>query len=160
MSKKKKKYRPKPVMLNSWERVIQGVQPISRNFNGNLITLKLKAFEALDTMKRGEAAWHEINVLVECFNISEAYARHGHGSDWSDEIRLAQEAVEALTQRAKKLGKVVLTGPEMSAIALALEIHSEQLDNSTVRMLEEMIDYVIKEKAAGRAEKLPSIAFA
>ena len=98
-----------------------------------------------------------MNILMACFNISEAYARHGLGSEFLPEIGQAQRAIESMVERAVKHQRYGCTGPEMNAIATALAVHDEQLDNSTVRQMERMVAYVDEEIASGRAiaMKLP-----
>lgn len=154
--RKRSKYRPKPITLNAWERVIQGVQPIAHQFNDALTVLKIKHYAALDSIKRGHAGRHEVNILIACFNISEAYARHGLGAEFMPEITQAQRAVESMVQRAIKHGRYGCTGAEMNAIATALAVHDEQLDNSSVKQLEDMVAFVDKEIAAGKVTLLPA----
>lgn len=155
--RKRSKYRPKQVIINSWERVIQGNQPIAAKFSDALTVLKIKHYAALDAIKKGQATKHEVDILVACFNISEAYARHGLGAEYMDEIKLAQQAVESMVQRAIKHGRYGCSGAEMSAIAAALVLHDEQLDNSTVKQLEDMVAFVESEIAAGRVQTLPPV---
>lgn len=155
--RKRSKYRPKLVIANSWERVIQGNQPIAASFSDALTVLKIKHYAALDAIKKGRASRHEVDILIACFNISEAYARHGLGAEFIDEIERAQQAVDSMVQRAIKHKRFGCTGAELNAIATAITIHDEQLDNSTVKQLEDMVAFVEREVAAGRAQTLPPV---
>lgn len=152
--RKRSKYRPKPITLNAWERVIQGAQPIAHQFSDALTVLKIKHYAALDSIKKGRAGKHEVDILIACFNISEAYARHGLGAEFMPEIRQAQLAVESMVERAAKHKRYGCSGAEMNAIATALAVHDEQLDNSTVKQMEDMVAFVESEIAAGRAQLL------
>lgn len=156
--RKKSKYKPKPVIVNAWERLVQGSQSISQNFKHQLLVLQIKPYAALDSMKKGTGTWDDANTIVHALNISEAYARHGHGSDWLPEIRSGQRALHDAMQRAVKMSRITLKGEEMKALGTAIDVHNEQLENSTVLMLEKMVDYVTSELGAGRADKLPIVA--
>lgn len=153
--KKRSKYRPKPVVLNAWERVIQGVQPIKEQFGDALTVLKIKHYNALDAIKSGRAGKHEADILIACFNVAEAYACHGLGADWMREIKAAQDAVASMVHRAAKLKRYGCTGEEMQAISLGIGIHDEQLDNSTVKQLEDMVEFVERQLRQGVGKKLP-----
>lgn len=155
--RKRSKYRPKQVVINAWERVIQGSQPISHQFKDALTVLKIKHYSAIDAVKKGRAQKHDVDILIACFNVSEAYAKHGLGAECMDEIALAQKAVRSMVERAQKHKRYGCTGPELNAIAVGIAIHDEQLDNSTVKQLEDMVAFVEKEIAAGRVENLPRV---
>jgi hypothetical protein len=59
-----------------------------------------------------------------------------------------------MVERAAKHKRYGCSGAEMNAIATALAVHDEQLDNSTVKQLEDMVAFVESEIAAGRAQLL------
>jgi hypothetical protein len=124
---------------------------------GNLpvagVELKLKNHQALEAVLMGAATRDHIDVLIAAFNVSEAlyYVNPLLGKDWGQEIRDAQDAIFVMSQRGLRIGSFVFNASEMAAVKLAMSVHDQQLDDSTVREMEQAIDYVtirIKNKQA------------
>ena len=141
--RKKSKYKPKGVRLDNLSWIKAGFQKV-----GNLpkagVGLKLKNHIALDAIMKGEADRSHIDDMIAAFNISEALYRVNPdlGRDYAKEIRDAQDAIFSLGKRFLKTGKIVFTGPEMLAVRLAMDIHDAQLDEATVKEMEQAIDLV------------------
>lgn len=117
------------------------------------VELKLKNHEALEAVLKGYATRDHIDVLIAAFNVSEAlyYVNPDLGEDWAEEIRAAQDAIFTMSRRGLDFGKFLFTGSEMSAVKLAMSVHNQQLDDCTVRQLEEALSYVairVKNKQA------------
>jgi len=115
---------------------------------GNLpvagVELKLKNHEALEAVLKGYATRDHIDVLIAAFNVSEAlyHVNPTLGEDWAQEIKDAQDAIFTMSRRGLKLGSFVFNAIEMAAAKLAMSVHNQQLDDCTVREMEQAIDYV------------------
>ena len=142
--RKKSKYKPKGVRLDAVNWVIAGLKPISE-VGDALVTLKAKNHSALAEVTQGRGNRDQIDVLIAAMNMCEAYAVHGKGIDWLPEINQAQEAVFTMGKRGLEKGRFLFTGEEMKAVNLAMDVHDEQLNQSSVMELEKMIDYVTEQ---------------
>lgn len=139
--KKKSKYRPKGVRLDVVNWVLAGMKPISEC--GDALTiLKSKNHSALTEVVQGRGNHDQIDILIAAMNMTEAYAVHGKGIDWMPEIRQAQDALFNMALRGVETGRFVFRGPEMQAVNLAMDIHDQQLEESSVKELEKITDYV------------------
>ena len=150
--RKRSNYRPKGIRLDNLGWVSSGLRKV-----GNLpvagVELKLKNHQALEAVLMGAATRDHIDVLIAAFNVSEAlyYVNPLLGKDWGQEIRDAQDAIFVMSQRGLRIGSFVFNASEMAAVKLAMSVHDQQLDDSTVREMEQAIDYVtirIKNKQA------------
>ena len=61
-----------------------------------------------------------------------------------------------MAQRGLEKGRFLFTGEEMKAVNLAMEIHDEQLNQSSVMELEKMIDYVAEQIRLKKARPIQS----
>ena len=87
-------------------------------------------------------------------NIAEALMRLKIGHDWFDELRAAQDALLAVGRRGVKTGKFILSGPELTTLNLAMEIHDAQLQETTIVQLEKAMDIVDKDIRNKRARPI------
>lgn len=138
--RKRSKYRPKGVILDTVNHVISGMKRVGDIGPGT--TLKIRNHDALDTVRRGAATKKDIDALIDAFNITEALAMMRIGDEYKDEIRAAQDALLELGRRGAETGKFILRGPELTLFNTAMEVHDAQLDACTVAELEKAIDYV------------------
>jgi hypothetical protein len=104
---------------------------------------------------KGQGTQQSIDELIAAFNIAEALYRVKPelGSDYSQEIREAQNAIYGLGKRFLETGKVVFTGPEMMAVRQGMAIHDAQLDECDVKTMEkaiELVNTVVMNKKARR----------
>jgi hypothetical protein len=148
--RKKSKYKPKPINPDAHNWVLSGLKKLPEVGNV-LTTLKIKTYAALDEIKAGRATTDHVDVIIAAMNMAEAYAMTGKGEDWRDEIRAAQDALFTMAKRGLVKGRFLFTGQEMNAIALAVEIHGQQLDQSTVQELEKCVKIVSDEIKNKRA---------
>ena len=148
--KKRSKYRPKGVRVDSVSWVLMGLKPFS---SVDVSTdLRIKNHAAMDTLRKGDATRADIDMLIGVFNITEAYMRLRPelGADWAEEIQAGQDALHAVGQRGAKSGRFVLKANELTAMNLVMEIHDAQLDNTTVKDMEKALDIVQQEYRARR----------
>jgi hypothetical protein len=120
------------------------------------VALKLKNHEALDSILMGQGTRDHVDVMISAVNMSEALIRirDDLGRDWADEIRAAQDAVYAMGVRGHDKGSFVFTGPEMTAVKLIMDLHDTQLDNCTVREMEQALFIVEEELRMRKARSI------
>ena len=138
--RKRSKYRPKGVILDTMAHVKSGMKRVGTIAPGT--TLKIKNHDALDKVRRGVATRQDIDTLIDAFNITEALAMMRIGDDWRNEIRAAQDALLELGRRGAETGKFILRGPDLTLFNTVMELHDAQLDACTVAELEKSIDIV------------------
>jgi len=153
--KKKSKYKPKGIRLDALNWVLAGLKPIS-SVGDAIVILKSKNHSALTEVVQGRGNRDQVDVLIAALNMCEAYAIHGKGSDWLPEIKEAQNALYEMASRGLGSEKFLFRGPEMQAVNLAMEIHDAQLEQSTVKQLEDMSDFVAKQIILKRARPIVS----
>lgn len=151
--RKRSKYKPKGVRIDAINWVIAGLKPIS-DVGDALVTLKAKNHSALTEITQGRGNRDQIDILIAAMNMTEAYAVHGKGIDWLPEINQAQEALLNMARRGLEKGRFLFTGEEMKAINLAMDVHDAQLEASTVKELEKMIDYVTEQIRLRKAREI------
>jgi hypothetical protein len=150
----RKKYKPKPIRLDTMHWVLSGMKSVSSVPHGG-ITLKIKNHDALTNITQGRGTRHDIDVVIAAMNIAEALAMLGIGSDWRPEISAAQQAIFDMGRRGLVMAdRFVLYGPEMQAVNLGMEIHDAQLDECTVKQLEEALQIVEREIRLKRARMI------
>lgn len=149
--RKRSTYRPRPQLPDPVAWVLSGLRPVSTSHE-QMTTVRIKNHDAIEAVRNGQATVQSVDVLISAFNIAEALARLGQGTDWLPEIRAAQDALRSAGERPKFL----FSGPELSAVNLAMEVHDAQLDSpaTTVAMLQEALTIVVKVIRAHKAERI------
>jgi hypothetical protein len=111
------------------------------------VALKLKNHEALDSILKGQGTREHVDVLISAVNMSEALIRIRDelGVDWKDEIRAAQNAIYTMGKRGFEKNSFVFTGPEMTAVKLVMDLHDAQLDDCSVREMEQAL-FIVEEE--------------
>jgi len=149
--RKRSKYKPKPVRLDTLNFVRTG---ITRFLNvGMAVDLRIKNHTALESVQLGQATKAHIDTLIGAFNMAEGLAQLDIGSDWAAEIRAGQDALWSLCQRNPRF---ICRGVELQALKLAMEIHDAQLEVCTIQQLEKALDIIqdtIKHKKARAVNK-------
>ena len=144
--KKRSKYKPRGVRLDNLSWIISGMKKVGTLPTAG-VALKLKNHEALDSILTGQGTKEHVDVLISAVNMSEAFirVRDDLGRDWAQEIRAAQDAVYSMGMRGHEKGSFLFTGPEMTAVKLVMDLHDTQLDNCTVREMEQAI-FIVEEE--------------
>ena len=153
--RKRSKYKPKGVRLDALNWVLSGLKPVSQ-VGDALVILKAKNHSALTEVVQGRGNRDQIDVLIAALNMCEAYAIHGKGKDWLPEINEAQNAIYEMASRGLETEKFLFRGPEMQAVNLAMDVHDVQLEESTVKQLEDMTEFVTKQIILKRARPIVS----
>lgn len=139
--RKKSKYKPRPINPNAHQWVLAGLKPLPE-VSDALVNIKIKNYAALDEIRAGRATTDHVDVIIGAVNMAEAYTILGKGKDWIDEIHAAQDALFTMASRGLVKKRFLFTGQEMNAINLAMEIHNQQLENSTVQEVEKCLKIV------------------
>lgn len=157
--RKKSKYKPKGVRLDVMSWLKSGMLKAADVGGGSIITqTRIKNHIAIETLRKGEATKDDMDAIINAFNVTEALAIKGIGADYRAEIRAAQDALMSIGVRAKDRGRFVITGPELTAINTAMEVHDAQLDICTVAELEAALDYVWDQIRQNKVRRIPAPA--
>ena len=148
----RKKYKPKPIRMDNMAFVQAGIQPFVELGAGT--TLRVKNHDALNNLRMGIATRADMDMLIAASNIAEAMRRMGKGTDWEQELKAGHDALLAVARRGVPSMRFVMTGPELKALNLLMEIHDAQLDSCTVQDVENAIDLVTEEIKHKRATRI------
>ena len=151
--RKKSKYKPKGVRLDTMAWVQSGMKVVASLPEAGVL-LRIKNHDALTSLTQGTGTRDNIDILVAAMNVSEALAMLGVGEDWREEIKVAQDAIFTMGRRGLSKGRFLCTGPEMQAMNLGMDIHDAQLENCTVKQLEEALAIVEREIRHHRARAI------
>lgn len=152
--RKRSKYRPKGVRLDVMQWIKGGMAPMAEN--PAAVDLRIKNHGALKAITDGRATRDDLDVMIAALNITEALASQNQalGSDWWIEVRAAQDAFLIMVRRGLAKDRFIFTGPELTAVNLAMEIHDAQIDKCTVAQLEEALLLVQKQIRDGKTRKI------
>ena len=116
--------------------------------------LRIKNHDCLNNLRMGSASREDVDKVIGVLNMAEALCRLGKGRDWSPEVGQAQDAMLEIARKGVSRDmRFVVSGPQLQALNLAMEIHDAQLDASTVQDVEKALDLVkevIRNKRARR----------
>lgn len=141
--RKRSKYKPKGVRVDAVNWVLSGMRPMRLHSEATM--LRVKNHAAMKDMVEGRAVRDTVDVLIAAMNMTEALSlvRAQLGADWRAEISEAQNALFTMAQRGVNKGNLFrFTGPELTAMNLAMEIHDAQIDNCTIKELEQAMDII------------------
>lgn len=141
--RKRSNYKPKGVRLDAVNWVLSGMRPMRLHDEATM--LRVKNHAAMKDMVEGRADRTTIDVLIAAMNMTEALSlvRDELGADWRAEITAAQNALFSMAQRGVDKGnRFLFTGPELTAMNLAMDIHDAQIDNCTIKELEQAMDLI------------------
>lgn len=152
--RKKSKYKPKGVRLDTMAWILQGMAPLRTNEHA--INLKIKNHNALTEVVQGRGTRDQIDVLIAAMNMAEALYRTNPdlGLQYSVEVKAAQDAIFTMTRRGLDKGRFLFTGPELTAMNLGMEVHDAQLEACTIGDLEKALDLVAREIRLKRARQI------
>lgn len=144
--KKKSKYKPRGIRYDNLSWIIAGMRKVGALPTAG-VALKLKNHEALDSILKGHGTKEHVDVLIAAVNMSEALIRIRDelGVDWKDEIREAQDAIYTMGKRGIEKGRFAFTGPEMAAVKLVMDLHDAQLDDCSVKEMEQAL-FIVNEE--------------
>ena len=144
--RKKSKYKPRGIRTDNMSWIIAGMKKVGTLPTAG-VALKLKNHEALDSILTGEGTKAHLDVLIAAVNICEALVRirDDLGVDWATEIKAAQDAIYTMGKRGVEKDRFAFTGPEMTAVKLVMDIHDAQMDDCTVKEMEQAL-FIVNEE--------------
>ena len=141
--RKRSKYRPKQIIPDTMTWVQAGMKKVDAISAGT--TLKIRNYDAMDSLRRGQATRREIDALIDAMNVAEALSNRGIGNDWAAEIHTAQDSLLTLARRGVANDmRFIVKGEELKALNLGMEIHTAQLEAVTVKELETAMNDVME----------------
>lgn len=151
--KRTKAYKPRPVRIDPIGYVLTGFKRLDQ-VGDELVTLRIKNHGALAALTQGRADALDFNMLISALNVTEALMRQQIGAEYSPALKNGQEALTAIGQRCRSIGRFVLRAEEMNALNLAMEVHDAQLEICTVDQIERAIHTVRRVVSTGRAQSI------
>ena len=144
--KKKSKYKPRGVRYDNLSWIVAGMKKVGSLPTAG-VALKLKNREALDSILTGHGTKEHVDVLISAVNMSEAMIRIRDelGMDWKEEIKAAQDAIYTMGKRGIEKNSFLFTGPEMTAVKLVMDLHDAQLDDCSVKEMEQAL-FIVNEE--------------
>lgn len=131
--RKRSRYRPKPIILDTMAHVRLSIAPVTDM--PKLIDCRIKNHDALANLAQGRATRADIDILMAALNVAEALIMQDVGKEYIQQLRDGQAAIVELVER----GAFLATGPQLTAINWAMELHDAQLEVITVHQLERAI---------------------
>lgn len=125
--RKRSKYRPRGVILDTVNWVIGGFRPLATVGNENT-KLRLRNHTALESVIKGTATGTDVQTLISASNMTTALVSTGFGDEYKAIARSGADAVESLRNRGNDKGRFICTGPELQSIREMMELHDAQLD--------------------------------
>ena len=157
--RKKSNYKPKGVRLDNLNWILSGMKRVGTLPTAG-VALKLRNHEALDSILTGKGTRDHVDLLIAAVNMSEALVRirDDLGADWKTEIRAAQDAIYTMGRRGHEKGRFAFTGPEMTAVKTVMELHDAQLDDCSVKEMEQALFIVEEEIRLKKARPIVEMA--
>jgi len=154
--KPRKKYKPKPVLVDPLGYVLEGVSLVDP---AEVTNIALKNSSAMSALLRGHATKKDMDVLIGMSNITEALVRMGFGEDCVEVAVAGREAILSIIWRAVKVLKFVPKGEEIKALNALLELHDAQFEVITLNDLDSAIKRAKAHIKSGNCAKMPVPVF-
>lgn len=152
--RKRSKYTPKPVRVDTLSYVVSGMKKFDKI--SVAVDLRIRNHHAVEELRLGRATREDIDILIGAFNMAEGLMRlrEDLGQDWQAEIRAGQDALLAVARRGLERGNFVCRAEELTAILLLMELHDAQLDQATVKDLEQAMGVITSDFRTKRARPI------
>ena len=142
--RKRSKYRPRAILINTIGYVLEGMTPVAKH-DQFLVELKIKNHLAMATLTKGLATRVDIDTLIATVNITEALYRLGFGKEYADVVTEGLDALRAVGRRGIETGRFILKASEMNALNLVMELHDAQMDLITIKDMDKAVELVREE---------------
>jgi hypothetical protein len=150
--RKKSKYKPKGVRLDTMNWVVTGMTKVSAK-ESEYVTMHLKNMSALDSLAKGTANKKEMDICIGVINVAEALCELGVGSEYHQLVLDASSALYDVCKRSFEINdRFICKGSELSAIKLGYEVHDAQMEITTIGMLDKALDVIDKTIRAQKAK--------
>jgi hypothetical protein len=141
---KRKKYRPKRVLVNPVAYVLEGLTPIATRTD-EVLKLKVKHHYAMASLTKGVATKEDMDRLINMGNMTEAMFRLGFGTEYADVVSQGMSALLAVCRRGAENSRFILRAEEMKALNMLLELHDAQIEIATFKDVDKAIALVERE---------------
>ena len=154
--KKRSKYRPRRVLLNTMAFVQESLTPVAKHDN-YLLDMKIVNSMAMASLMKGTATKRDMDVLVAMSNIVEALYELGFGRQYQDVATEGRYAILSIVYRAVERLRFVPTGEDIKRLNTLMELHDAQMDVITIADMERAIALAKRRIAAKDSVALPSV---
>ena len=154
--KKRSKYRPRRVLLDTMAFVQESLTPVAKHDN-YLLDLKIVNSMAMASLMKGTATKRDMDVLVAMSNIVEALYELGFGRQYQDVATEGRYAILSIVYRAVERLRFVPTGEDIKRLNTLMELHDAQMDVITTADMERAISLAKRRIAAKDSVALPSV---
>ena len=154
--KKRSKYRPRRVLLDTMAFVQESLTPVAKHDN-YLLDLKIVNSMAMASLMKGTATKRDMDVLVAMSNIVEALYELGFGRQYQDVATEGRYAILSIVYRAVERLRFVPTGEDIKRLNTLMELHDAQMDAITIADMERAISLAKRRIAAKDSVALPPV---
>ena len=149
--RKKSKYKPRGVRLDTMHWLVTGMTKVSAKESA-YVTMHLKNMSALDSLAKGTANKKEMDICIGVINVAEALCELGVGSEYHQIVLSASSALYDVCKRSFEINdRFICRGEQLSAIKLGYEVHDAQMEITTIGMLDKALDVIDKTIRAQKA---------
>lgn len=154
--KKRSKYRPRRVLLDTMAFVQESLTPVAKHDN-YLLDLKIVNSLAMASLMKGTATKRDMDVLVAMSNIVEALYELGFGRQYQDVATEGRYAILSIVYLAVERLRFVPTGEDIKRLNTLMELHDAQMDVITIADMERAISLAKRRIAAKDSVALPPV---
>lgn len=154
--KKRSKYRPRRVLLDTMAFVQESLTPVAKHDN-YLLDMKIVNSMAMASLMKGTATKRDMDVLVAMSNIVEALYELGFGRQHQDVATEGRYAILSIVYRAVERLRFVPTGEDIKRLNTLMELHDAQMDVITIADMERAISLAKRRIAAKDSVALPPV---
>ena len=154
--RKRSKYRPRRVLLDTMAFVQESLTPVAKHDN-YLLDMKIVNSMAMASLMKGTATKRDMDVLVAMSNIVEALYELGFGRQYQDVATEGRYAILSIVYRAVERLRFVPTGEDIKRLNTLMELHDAQMDVITIADMERAISLAKRRIAAKDSVALPSV---
>lgn len=154
--RKRSKYRPKGVRLDTMGYVMESLKPVAKH-ESYLLDLKIKNSEAMVALMRGSAVKGDMDTLIAMSNIVEALYQLGFGAEYKDVAIDGREALLQIVHRAVEIKRFVPTAEQVKALQDLMELHDAQMDVITIKDMERALAFANTQFVNKRMTVLPKL---
>jgi hypothetical protein len=150
--KPRKKYRPRPVMLDPVQYALDS-QKMLKDYSSWVLDWSLKNNLAFGAMLKGEATKADIDMMVSARAMIEALVVTLKGQDVDGTLARSACALIEIWDRFTKGKGSAMRAPEMQALRDLMSLHDELMPVVTVSQFEKALAYAKRETRAGVAAR-------
>ena len=154
--KKRSKYRPRRVLLDTMAFVQESLTPVALH-DTYLLDLKIVNSMAMASLMKGTATKRDMDVLVAMSNIVEALYELGFGRQYQDVATEGRYAILSIVYRAVERLRFVPTGEDVKRLNTLMELHDAQMDAITIADMERAISLAKRRISSKDSITLPTV---